>query len=179
MKTFNEKNNNTEYQLVSKNELIIDDQEDLELEHIIDPISMLSASRVSIKSLKNKNKKKEIEEKIDEEEIKEEKNNAFKTFLLNYRGSLLALSSAFISSIMIILIKKTYYLSATELALIRYLSAFTINFIMVLYKKLHMFGPKKFRKVLFLRGSLGVVGMICSLFALSFIKPSDSIAIVQ
>jgi hypothetical protein len=132
-----------------------------------DQVSILAISKVSLR------KRSSIHSNVKEKKndlAENKKSKAFKGFLLNYRGSLLALLAAFIQSLMATLIKKTQLLTSSEATLIRLILAFIIMFTISKYKEIDITGPKEYRSILLLRGFLGMVGLFCSMFALTFIK---------
>lgn len=174
MSQINSNINKINYNLVSTNDKSIEtfeinDDEEQEDETVLaefEQISILGASRMSLRN----RTKSQLESKKAESIEKKKPENKLKDFLISYRGSLFALLSAFIQSIIIIMIKKTFLLSAPENVLIRYAGSFLIMLTICKYKDLNHFGPKEFRKILYMRGFIGVIGMTCSVFALTYIK---------
>ena len=179
--------NKSKYQLVEKVEatnkvnakvVARDDEEDDddESEEVMipefDQISILAASRVSLR--KRESIHSNLKEKNNTEADKNLENKkpitGFKSFLLSYRGSLLGLLNAFIQSLMVTLVKKTELLSASEAVLVRYALAFVIMFTISRYKEISPLGPDQHRYILLLRGFLGAIGLSCALFALTFIN---------
>lgn len=170
--------NKTRYDLVSTeepNEKVDEDDEnedDVVVADFIETLSVLGASRTSLKkrSLSRQGSKPTKDSPNEISVEKEENMSKLKKVFMMYRGSLLALLSAFNLSVMVIIIKKTYLLAASEAALLRFTIAGTIMLTLAKYKNIDVFGPKKFRKTLLLRGFIGIIGMTSSLFALTFIK---------
>ena len=141
-----------------------DDEEEEEEENALielDRVSVLAASRHSL----NKSQRKHAEKK--------------KSKFLQLRGLLLALISAILTSITTTLIKKGNLLNSTEQASIRYLVTLFVMLVIALSKNLNIFGDRKDRKLLLIRGATGTAGLVCAYFALSLLNPSDTSAIAQ
>lgn len=93
------------------------------------------------------------------------------------KGYFLAMLFAVCTACASILMKKSFTLSGSDSSTIRYFVQFVTMFIVLKYKHLHPFGPKKERKLLTYRGLAGILGLMCGFFAIKFINPSDFKAI--
>jgi drug/metabolite transporter (DMT)-like permease len=165
----------------------VDDEQEGEIEENavleLENVSSLVSSRHSIsKKAQHHDIKYDhlLKAKNGESQDKDENEpSGMLSIFLGMRGSGLALFSAMITPISLTLVKKAHLFNGFEQALIRY----TMGFIMFLpyakFKKLNMFGPKKQRKLLTVRALIGVAGLLCVYFALSFVTPSDAGALAQ
>jgi drug/metabolite transporter (DMT)-like permease len=97
------------------------------------------------------------------------------------RGIFYGLLAAFTLSLSKTIIKKAPVLIGSDHSLIRYILQFGLLFIVVKHKNLDLFGPNKpsLRKLLKLRGVFGAIGMVFLHFAITFIAPSDTVAIAH
>ncbi len=96
-----------------------------------------------------------------------------------FRGILLGLLSELFLAISIIFIKKAEHLNGMEVGLIEYVIQFIIISIVIRQNKLSILGEKNQRKLLIYRGFFGACCMLCTIFSLKFIDPSDTIALVN
>ncbi len=155
----------------------------------IDQISFLGSSKTSLKRQPTKRVKdstgkelyKSAEKLIIDDYPKvpvNEKTKKFKPFY-NYRGIILALFSAFLTSIVVITIKKAFLYTPSEQMVLRNIVQVIVMFIIGKYQKQNLLGPRKYRKLLWLRGLINTITMTCAYFAISFVNPSDQTAIVQ
>lgn len=176
-------NENNEYS--SESECSSEEEENAIIE--LDQISILASSRTSLKrSIKRKEvKKSEIyksEEKLlsqddDSNKLKNESEKC--SFISKYKGMLMAFFSAFLTSIIVITIKKCYLYTGSEQLVIRYIIQGIIMYIISKYKKIKLLGPKKYRKLLVVRGMINNITMGCAYFSIALINPSDQSSIVQ
>ncbi len=93
------------------------------------------------------------------------------------KGYILTIVFALCSCISSILVKKSFTLSGSDSAVIRYLIQFVTMLIIAKYKNLNPFGIKEQRKLLTYRGLAGITSLLCGFFAIKFINPSDFKAI--
>jgi drug/metabolite transporter (DMT)-like permease len=101
--------------------------------------------------------------------------------LSKLRGIFYGLLAAFTLSLSKTIIKKAPALIGSDHSLIRYILQFGLLFIVVKHKNLDLLGPNKpsLRKLLKLRGVFGAIGMVFLHFAITFIAPSDTVAIAH
>jgi drug/metabolite transporter (DMT)-like permease len=101
--------------------------------------------------------------------------------LSKLRGIVYGLLAAFTLSLSKTIIKKAPALIGSDHSFIRYILQFCLLFIVIKHKKLNLFGPNKpsLRKLLKLRGIFGAIGMVFLHFAITFIAPSDTVAIAH
>lgn len=93
------------------------------------------------------------------------------------KGYILTMLFALCACISNILMKKSFTLSGSDSAFIRYLVQFLTMIIIANYQKRNPLGPKSERKLLTYRGLAGITGLLCGFFAIKFINPSDFKAI--
>ncbi len=174
------------------NSLDISDESSGEEENAIveiDQISVLGASKTSLKRRPSKFSKEyenllksgdKIIPNITAEEQKKinEKNRKCQSFY-SFRGIGLALFSSLLTSIVIITMKMAFLYTPAEQLILRNAVQVIIMFIIAKYQKKNILGPKKYRKLLWLRGFMTTVTLMCAFFAISFVNPSDQAAIVQ
>lgn len=96
-----------------------------------------------------------------------------------FRGILLGLLSELSLAISIVFIKKAEHLNGMEVGLIKYVIQCTIMLIVIRQNKLSILGEKNQRKLLIYRGFFSACCMLCTIFSLKFIDPSDTIALVN
>lgn len=94
-----------------------------------------------------------------------------------FRGYIYVALFAFCTAVASILMKKSFTLSGSDSATIRYTIQLITMFTVAKWKGENPLGLKKDRKLLIYRGLAGVVGMISGFFAIKFINPSDFKAI--
>ena len=143
----------------------------------LDQVSILATSVFDLKPDNYDNISKKSFQKTEPDPEKPKSNflHSFKSI----RGQLLAAFSALLTSISVIIIKKANLLNGSEQATIRYSVSLVIVLSIAYYKNLNIFGHRKQRKLLLVRGVVGVIGLVCAYFAIMFINPSDSTAISQ
>lgn len=92
-------------------------------------------------------------------------------------GAFFSLISMIFNILSQILVRKTTFFSAYETALIRFIVQFIVLFTIAKYNKIEVFGSKKCRPLLFVRGIIGSFGMNAHYTSLKLIDPSDTIAL--
>ena len=106
-----------------------------------------------------------------EEEIEVENEAA------SYRGIIISLISAAFLSLSNVFVKKAQFFRATEQTAIRYTMQLIVSVSIAHYNQLNIFGPRNLYKMLVLRGILGSLGLISLHLSVTFINPSDAVAI--
>lgn len=107
----------------------------------------------------------------------------WKTFqkCFKFRGLFYGLLAAFLFSFSKTILKKSPILSGSDHSFIRYSLQLMFLSGIIKYKGFDFLGPKqtKIRKLLSFRGLIGAFGMIFLHFALTFIAPSDTVALTH
>jgi drug/metabolite transporter (DMT)-like permease len=99
--------------------------------------------------------------------------------LRKFYGVFLAFTTAFLGSIMIILVKKASMLNGIDQNFIRYSSQLVITGIFIYYKKIDLGEHWDKRGILLSRAVVGVIGLMASYTAVSLTHPSDSTALAN
>lgn len=102
-------------------------------------------------------------------------------WLLSLRGIYFALLSALMLSFSKTIIKKSPDLAGSDHSLIRYIIQLTALSFLIKHNKQDFLGPNnpKIRTLLTVRGLAGCIGMLFLHFAITFIAPSDTVAIAH
>lgn len=98
---------------------------------------------------------------------------------LPYRGYFYGLFSAFFFCLSQIFLKRAKWLSAADHAAVRYLFTSVTMFIFMKYHEMKLFGPKKQRGLLMIRGLVGCLSLMSVYFALMLINPSDVVSLAH
>lgn len=97
----------------------------------------------------------------------------------SFYGIFFTLISALFLSLSNVFIKKAELLTGTEQTAVRYLVQIIIMFAIIYRKNFNLLGPAKQRKLLILRGIMGMLGLTATHLAVKFINPSDAVAVTR
>ncbi len=99
--------------------------------------------------------------------------------LVKIKGSILGIMAALMFVSSNVVMKKSIHLSPTDHSAIRYTLTFIIMVIICKYNKIKILGPRKFFKLLLIRGFLGSIALMSFYFAILFLTPSDAVTLVH
>lgn len=99
--------------------------------------------------------------------------------LCKIKGFLFIFVYGFFFALSTIFMKRSYLLAGSDNSVIRNILQFSMMTAIIYVKKLNFFGPKEQRILLSVRGFLGQCAMVSLHFSVSFIAPSDSVAITN
>ena len=102
-----------------------------------------------------------------------------KTKIEQLKGYFLAVLSALGFCISQVLMKRAKYLSPTDHSTIRYVITLLVMILILRYKKLNILGPRKYFKLLAVRGLIGSAAFIVYYFAIMFLSPSDTVTLIH
>jgi drug/metabolite transporter (DMT)-like permease len=108
-----------------------------------------------------------------------EKSNTLMQKVLSMRGYLFMIASAFMFSLAAILIKRSYLLAGSDNSVIRYGLQLIVMFLYARFKRINIIGKKSIRKLLCMRGLIGVIAIVSLHFSVTLVAPSDSIAVAN
>jgi drug/metabolite transporter (DMT)-like permease len=75
--------------------------------------------------------------------------------------------------------KRSKTFSPSDHSGIRYIITLIVMILILRYKKLKLLGPKKEFRLLFIRGLVGSIALICFYFSIMLLNPSDSVTLVH
>ena len=107
---------------------------------------------------------------IDKIEIQKPKKKIFS----NYYGLFFGVLSALCLSVSNVLIKKANFFNGSDTTAFRYTIQLILMLLIALITKQNLLGPKEMRKILFLRGFIGTISVLCLHVSVKFINPSDT-----
>jgi drug/metabolite transporter (DMT)-like permease len=131
----------------------------------------------------------QISKEIDKSELEEDlipvidiKTEPLKTASLTQKlksqeGSFYAIMSALSISLSGIFYKKAGSMNGSDNSIFRYLIQLLTMICVLKYKKIPLLGPRDQRKLLLTRSFFGTVAVLSSNFAITFINPSDTVAL--
>ena len=99
--------------------------------------------------------------------------------LTRYHGLFFGTLSAFCLGLSNVLIKKATMFNASEQTTIRYALQMLLMFFVIIVNKKNFFGPPGSRKLLCLRGLLGMIGLTSIHYGIKLLGPADMVAIVK
>ena len=99
--------------------------------------------------------------------------------LKRYHGLLFGTLSAICLGLSNVLIKKATMFNASEQTSIRYALQILLMFFVIIFNKKNFFGPPGSRKLLCLRGFLGMIGLTSIYYGIKLLGPADMVAIVK
>lgn len=102
-----------------------------------------------------------------------------KAYSNHYTGFLYAILSALFLSFSNVLIKKSTMFNGSEQAVIRYSFQLGIMVVIAIITKNNLLGPVESRKILVIRGLLGMIYLLSLHFSVKLIAPSDSVSLVH
>lgn len=111
------------------------------------------------------------------DKIKQVNNELKKPRLHSYFGIFFSIVSSLLDAISSVMIKKAQFFTGTEQAAIRYAIQMLVMFSIAFYNRVNLIGPEKDRKLLLLRGCLGVIGLTTIYVSIKFIDPSDAVSL--